>query len=101
MILESEAGETIKGEPLTLAKKYAAYQRQVLVRRRRFPMTPAYALTDHLSQGQTLPAKIADIATPPTSETPSSACVPANRLQVDRALSTCTSRCLVARCNLP
>jgi ATP-dependent exoDNAse (exonuclease V) alpha subunit len=36
------------------------------VRRRQFPMTPAYAFTDYQSQGQTLPYVIIDIATPPT-----------------------------------
>src|SRR5882762_9281874 len=32
------------------------------VRRRQFPMTPAYAFTDYRSQGQTLPYVIIDIA---------------------------------------
>lgn len=36
------------------------------VRRRQFPMTAAYAFTDYRSQGQTIPAVIVDIATPPT-----------------------------------
>ena len=36
------------------------------VRRRQFPMTPAYAFIDYRSQGQTLPYVIVDIATPPT-----------------------------------
>ena len=38
------------------------------VRRRQFPMTPAYAFTDYRSQGQTLAAVIVDIATPPTGK---------------------------------
>ena len=38
------------------------------VRRRQFPMTAAYAFTDHRSQGQTIPAVIIDIATPPTGK---------------------------------
>ena len=38
------------------------------VRRRQFPMTAAYAFTDYRSQGQTLPAMIVDIATPPTGK---------------------------------
>ena len=42
------------------------------VRRRQFPMTAAYAFTDYRSQGQTLPAMIVDIATPPTGMTTSS-----------------------------
>ncbi|KAF8440511.1 hypothetical protein L210DRAFT_3480021 [Boletus edulis BED1] len=36
------------------------------VRRRQLPITPAYAITDYKSQGQTFPAVIVDIATPPT-----------------------------------
>ena len=36
------------------------------VRRRQFPITPAYAFTDYRSQGQTLPYVIVDIAKPPT-----------------------------------
>ena len=39
------------------------------VRRRQFPMTAAYAFTDYRSQGQTIPAMIVDIATPPTGKT--------------------------------
>ncbi|KIM64826.1 hypothetical protein SCLCIDRAFT_114408, partial [Scleroderma citrinum Foug A] len=38
------------------------------VRRCQFPMTPAYAFTDYRSQGQTIPAVIVDIATPPTDK---------------------------------
>ena len=38
------------------------------VRRRQFPITAAYAFTDYRSQGQTLPAMIVDIATPPTGK---------------------------------
>ena len=38
------------------------------VRRRQFPMTPAYAFTDYRSQGQTLAAVIIDLATPPTGK---------------------------------
>ena len=38
------------------------------VRRRQFPMTPAYAFTDYRSQGQTLAAVIVGIATPPTGK---------------------------------
>ena len=38
------------------------------VRRRQFPITAAYAFTDYRSQGQTLPAVIVDIATPPTGK---------------------------------
>ena len=36
------------------------------VKRRQFPMMPAYAFTDYCSQGQTIPAVLVDIATPPT-----------------------------------
>ncbi|KAI5981114.1 hypothetical protein EDD15DRAFT_2184672 [Pisolithus albus] len=36
------------------------------VRRRQFPMTPAYAFTDYRAQGQTLPCVVVDIATPPS-----------------------------------
>ncbi|KAI6006906.1 hypothetical protein EDD15DRAFT_2153034 [Pisolithus albus] len=36
------------------------------VRRRQFPITPAYAFTDYRSQGQTLSSVIIDIATPPS-----------------------------------
>ncbi|CCO35593.1 DNA repair and recombination protein pif1,mitochondrial [Rhizoctonia solani AG-1 IB] len=36
------------------------------VRRQQLPITPAYAFTDYRSQGQTIPAAIVDIATPPT-----------------------------------
>ncbi|CUA71576.1 Structural maintenance of chromosomes protein 4 [Rhizoctonia solani] len=36
------------------------------VHRLQFPITPAYAFTDYRSQGQTIPAAIIDIATPPT-----------------------------------
>jgi len=36
------------------------------VQRRQFPVTAAYAFTDYRSQGQTIPAVIVDIATPPT-----------------------------------
>ena len=38
------------------------------VRHRQFPITAAYAFTDYRSQGQTLPAMIVDIATPPTGK---------------------------------
>ena len=51
------------------------------VRRRQFPMTAAYAFTDYRSQGQTLPAMIVDIATPPTGETTSLERTPVNRSQ--------------------
>jgi len=36
------------------------------VRQRQFPVTAAYAFTDYRSQGQTIPAVVVDIATPPT-----------------------------------
>ena len=36
------------------------------VKRRQFPVTPAYAFTDYRAQGQTIPYVIVDIATPPT-----------------------------------
>ena len=36
------------------------------VKRRQFPVTPAYAFTDYRSQGQTIPHVIVDIASPPT-----------------------------------
>ena len=36
------------------------------VKRRQFLMMPAYAFTDYCSQGQTIPAVLVDIATPPT-----------------------------------
>ncbi|CUA73486.1 hypothetical protein RSOLAG22IIIB_05336 [Rhizoctonia solani] len=36
------------------------------IHRLQFPITPAYAFTDYRSQGQTIPAAIIDIATPPT-----------------------------------
>ena len=36
------------------------------VKRTQFPITPAYACTDYQSQGQTIPAAIMDVATPPT-----------------------------------
>ncbi|TFK81671.1 hypothetical protein K466DRAFT_501746 [Polyporus arcularius HHB13444] len=35
------------------------------VRRRQFPITAAYAFTDYRSQGQTIPAVIVDIMSPP------------------------------------
>lgn len=35
------------------------------VRRRQFPITPAYAFTDYRAQGQTIPRVLVDIATPP------------------------------------
>ncbi|KAF8673089.1 helicase family, partial [Rhizoctonia solani] len=36
------------------------------VERWQFPITPAYAFTDYRAQGQTIPAVLVDIATPPT-----------------------------------
>ena len=36
------------------------------VRRQQFPMTTAYVFTDYRSQGQTIPAVLVDIATPPS-----------------------------------
>ena len=36
------------------------------VKRTQFPITPAYACTDYRSQGQTIPAAIVDVGTPPT-----------------------------------
>ncbi|KAG9076173.1 hypothetical protein FRC06_009662, partial [Ceratobasidium sp. 370] len=36
------------------------------VRRLQLPVTPAYAFTDYRSQGQTIPAAIGDIITPPS-----------------------------------
>ena len=41
-------------------------QTRKTVSRRQIPLTAAYAFTDYRSQGQTLPAVIVDIATPPT-----------------------------------
>ncbi|THH11175.1 hypothetical protein EW146_g8134 [Bondarzewia mesenterica] len=38
------------------------------VRRRQFPITPAYAFTDYRSQGQTIPYVLVDLATPPTGK---------------------------------
>ena len=38
------------------------------VHRCQFPMTAAYAFTDYRSQGQTIPAVIVDITTPPTGK---------------------------------
>lgn len=38
------------------------------VKRKQYPITPAYAFTDYRSQGQTIPCVIVDIATPPGGE---------------------------------
>jgi ATP-dependent exoDNAse (exonuclease V) alpha subunit len=40
--------------------------RKRTIERLQYPITPAYAFTNYCSQGQTIPAVIVDIATPPT-----------------------------------
>ncbi len=57
-------------EPMTTTMQiklgtHAGKEIKRTVRRRQYPITPAYAFTDYQAQGQTLPYVVVDIATPP------------------------------------
>jgi hypothetical protein len=49
-----------------LVKTADAGNQQCTVKRRQFPITPAYAFTDYHAQGQTIPYVLIDIALPPS-----------------------------------
>ncbi|CEL56332.1 hypothetical protein RSOLAG1IB_11903 [Rhizoctonia solani AG-1 IB] len=51
---------------LSTAQNMSVEVRKRTIERLQYPITPAYAFTDYRSQGQTIPAVIVDIATPPT-----------------------------------
>ncbi|PSS08934.1 hypothetical protein PHLCEN_2v3424, partial [Hermanssonia centrifuga] len=58
-------------EPMTTTMQiklgtHAGKEIKRTVRRRQYPITPAYAFTDYRAQGQTLPYVVVDIATPPS-----------------------------------
>ena len=54
--------------PLECTFNIIHHSREQAITRRQLPLTTSYAFTDYRSQGQTIPAVLIDIGTPPTGQ---------------------------------
>lgn len=70
--LDTASGDKDRSKP---PKGLDSRSIQRTVRRHEFPITAAYAFTDYLSQGQTVPAVLVDIATLPMGGLTCSTCM--------------------------